>query len=94
MTLAIYSILTGKRVNNKVAMTGEIDLCKRVTAIGGVDAKLNGAKRAGATKALIPKENEEDLEKMRREGLSPEDENFEVVLIEHIDQVLEHALVD
>ena len=44
MTLAIYSVLTGKKVNNKVAMTGEIDLCKRVTAIGGVEAKLNGAK--------------------------------------------------
>ena len=94
MTLAIYSVLTGKRVNNKVAMTGEIDLCKRVTAIGGVEAKLNGAKRAGATKALIPKENLEDLEKMRRDGLSPEDETFEVICIDHIDQVLEHALFD
>ena len=94
MTLAIYSILTGKRVNNKVAMTGEIDLCKRVTAIGGVDAKLNGAKRAGVTKALVPKENEEDVEKMRRDGLSPEDDTFEIVFIDHIDQVLEHALVD
>jgi ATP-dependent Lon protease len=94
MTLAIYSILTGKRVNNKVAMTGEIDLCKRVTAIGGVDAKLNGAKRAGVTKALVPKENEEDVDKMRRDGLSPEDDTFEIVFIDHIDQVLEHALVD
>jgi len=94
MTLAIYSVLTGKRVNNKVAMTGEIDLCKRVTAIGGVEAKLNGAKRAGATKALIPKENLEDLEKMRRDGLSPEDDTFEVVCVDHIDQVLEHALFD
>ena len=93
MTLAIYSLLSGKKVNNKVAMTGEIDLCRRVTAIGGVDAKLNGAKRAGVTKALIPKENEEDLEKMRREGLSPEGDDFEVVLIEHIDEVLKHALV-
>ena len=92
MTLAIYSLLSGKKVNNKVAMTGEIDLCQRVTAIGGVDAKLNGAKRAGVTKALIPKDNEEDLEKMRRDGLSPEDDNFEVVLIEHIDDVLKHAL--
>ena len=35
---------------------------------------------------------EEDLEKMRRDGLSPEDDNFEVVLIEHIDDVLKHAL--
>ena len=94
MTLAIYSVLTGKKVNNKIAMTGEIDLCKRVTAIGGVEAKLNGAKRAGVTKALIPKDNEEDLEKMRRDGLSPEGDDFEVVLIDHIDQVLEHALVD
>lgn len=93
MTLAIYSVLTGKKVNNKVAMTGEIDLCKRVTAIGGVEAKLNGAKRAGVIKALIPKENEEDLEKMRRDELSPEDDNFKVILIDHIDQVLEHALV-
>ena len=55
MTLAIYSLLTGKKVNNKVALTGEIDLCKNVTAIGGVYAKLSGAKRAGITKALIPK---------------------------------------
>ena len=94
MTLAIYSLLSGKKVNNKVAMTGEIDLCKRVTAIGGVDAKLNGAKRAGVVKALIPKENEEDLEKMRRDGISPEGDDFEVILIEHIDDVLKHALVE
>ena len=92
MTLAMYSLMSGKKVNNKVAMTGEIDLCKRVTAIGGVDAKLNGAKRAGVIKALIPKENEEDLEKLRRDGLSPEGDNFEVVLIEHIDDVLKHAI--
>ena len=94
MTLAMYSLMSGKKVNNKVAMTGEIDLCKRVTAIGGVDAKLNGAKRAGVIKALIPKENEEDLEKLRRDGLSPEGDDFEVVLIEHIDEVLKHAIVN
>ena len=94
MTLAIYSLLTGKKVNNKVALTGEIDLCKNVTAIGGVYAKLTGAKRAGITKALIPKENMEDLERIRRDGTSPEDENFKVYPIEHIDDVLEHCLVD
>ena len=94
MTLALYSQLTNRRVNNKVAMTGEIDLCRNVTAIGGVGAKLNGAKRAGATKALIPMENKEDLDKLRREGISPEDDNFEVVFIETIEQVLEHALLD
>jgi len=92
MTLALYSQLTGIKVNNKVAMTGEIDLLGNVTAIGGVSAKLNGAKKAGATLALIPKENLEDLEKMRRENISPEDENFKVVCIEKIQEVLENAL--
>ena len=94
MTLAIYSVLTNKPVNNEVAMTGEINLTKQVTAIGGLDAKLNGAKKAGVTKALIPKENEEDLEKMRREGISPEGDNFEVVLVENIYDVFKHALVN
>ena len=92
MTLAIYSVLSGRKVNNKVALTGEIDLCKSVTAIGGVDAKLNGAKRAGATKALIPHENLEDLEKLQREGISPEDDDFKVFTVKTIDDVLKHCI--
>mgnify|MGYP001159475449 CR=1 FL=1 len=94
ITLAIYSVLTGKKVNNKVALTGEIDLCKNVTAIGGVYAKLNGAKRAGITKALIPEENMEDLERLRREGISPEDDTFEVKPISTIDDVLRECIID
>jgi len=93
ITLAIYSILTDRPVNNKVAMTGEIDLLRRVTAIGGVQAKLNGAKRAGAEIALIPEENLEDLERLRQEGVSPEDETFKVIPVSHINQVIEYALL-
>ena len=94
ITLAIYSVLSGKKINNKVAMTGEIDLCKKITAIGGVDAKLNGAKLSGVTTVLIPKENKEDLEKMRRSGLSPEDDNFKIIFVEHIDEVLKYAVIE
>ena len=93
MTLAIYSILTGKKVNNEVALTGEIDLCRNVTAIGGVYAKLNGAKKAGVKLALIPKENLEDLEILRKQDISPEDDTFEVKTIASIEQVLEYCLV-
>ena len=93
ITLAIYSQLTGIKVNNKIAMTGEIDLLGHVTAIGGVNAKLNGAKKAGATLVLIPKENEEDVDKLRREGISPEDDNFKVIFIETIQDVFKHALI-
>lgn len=93
MTLAIYSVLTGRKVNNEVAMTGEIDLWKNVTAIGGVYAKLMGAKKAGVKKALIPKDNLDDLEILRSEGISPEDESFQVVTIETIEDVINHALL-
>lgn len=94
MTLAIYSILSNKKVNNTLAMTGEIDLCKNITAIGGVGAKLNGAKRAGAKIALIPEENLEDLDKLRRDKISPEDEDFKVFTVNHIDQVLKYAIIN
>ena len=94
ITLAFYSILTDKKVNNKVAMTGEIDLLQNVTAIGGLGAKLLGAKRAGATKVLIPQENEQDLERLRLEGISPEDDDFVVIPVSHFSHVLEHALIE
>jgi ATP-dependent Lon protease len=93
-TLAIYSLLTGKKVNNKVCMTGEIDLIGNAGIIGGLNAKLNGGKKAGCTLALIPQENMEDLEKMRREGTSPEDDNFKVIPVSHIDQIIKYSLVE
>lgn len=91
MTLAIYSLLNNKKVNNELAMTGEIDLCGNITAIGGVPAKLNGAKKAGAKIALIPQDNLEDLQKLRKDNISPEDNNFKVITVSHINEVLELA---
>jgi Lon-like ATP-dependent protease len=85
--------LTDKKVDNKIAMTGETDLSKNVKAIGGLLAKLNGAKKAGATRALIPKENEEDWEDICRRGLDMTDENFKVIMVETIDEVLKLALI-
>jgi ATP-dependent Lon protease len=93
-TLAIYSLLSGKKVNNKVCMTGEIDLMGNAGIIGGLPAKLHGGKKAGCVLALIPDDNMEDLEKMRREGISPEDDNFKVIPVTHIDEILKHAIVE
>jgi|SaaInlStandDraft_7_1057024.scaffolds.fasta_scaffold01327_8 hypothetical protein len=93
ITLAIYSVLTNKKINNTVALTGEIDLQYKVTAIGGIYSKLNGAKTAGALLVLIPKENEDDLLILRNKGISPEDDNFKVEFIEHIDDVIKYTIV-
>jgi len=93
-TLAIYSLLTNKKVNNKVCMTGEIDLIGNITAIGGIESKLIGGKKAGCTIALIPQENWQDLEILRKKGSSPEDDSFKVYPIETIKQVINYTIIN
>ena len=93
ITLAFYSILTGRLVHNDICMTGEIDLRGMAGIIGGLESKLNGAKKAGCKLALIPMDNMDDMERMRREGTSPEDDNFKVIPVNNIKEVLEYALV-
>ena len=89
--LAIYSYLSQKPINQYVAMTGEIDLIGNITAIGGLEAKLVGAKKAKVTTALIPEENLQQLERLRKENKSPEDNYFKVIMIGHINQALEYV---
>jgi predicted ATP-dependent protease len=43
---------------------------------------------------LIPDDNMDDLERMRREGLSPEDDDFKVYPVSNIKQILEKALIN
>jgi len=93
ITLAFYSMMSGIPVRNDLCMTGEIDLRGHAGIIGGLESKLHGGKKAGCRLALIPQDNMEDLERMRREGLSPEDENFQVIPVNNIKEVLTHALV-
>jgi len=88
MATAITSALTQIPVLGDVAMTGEITLRGRVLPIGGVKEKLIAAHRGGICKVLLPKENEKDLRDVPeavRKGL-------ELVLVEHMDEVLSHAL--
>ncbi|WP_303005755.1 endopeptidase La [Romboutsia ilealis] len=89
MALAVLSALTNIPVRNNVAMTGEITLRGRVLAVGGIKEKLLAAHRAGITKVLLPKECESDLEEIPQNVK----EQMEFVLVEHMDEVLEHALL-
>ena len=54
---AIYSAIKGIKIDNHIAMTGEIGVLGGVKPIGGVKAKIMGAKKAGANIIIIPKEN-------------------------------------
>jgi ATP-dependent Lon protease len=90
MATAIASILSNQKVNNKVAMTGELTLTGKVLPIGGLKEKLIAAYKAGVTKALIPAKNyERDLEDIPDEVK----ENIEIISVKHIEEVLKKVLV-
>ncbi len=61
ITMALLSILTGKPLLPRTAMTGEITLTGEVTAIGGVKEKLLAAHRNGMTGVLLPQDNEPEV---------------------------------
>lgn len=57
----IVSAVTGRRIRQDVAVTGEISLAGRVRPVGGVFEKAYGARQAGIKTLVIPKENERDI---------------------------------
>ena len=85
---ALTSLITGKVVDSKTAMTGEITLSGAVLPVGGIKEKILAAHRAGIKKVILPKENERDLEDV------PEDVRNELkfVPVETIEEVLKEAL--
>jgi ATP-dependent Lon protease len=89
MATALVSALTGRKVRQDVAMTGEITLRGRVLPIGGVKEKLLAAYRAGVKTILLPRENQKDLEDVPEHVLK----EFEIILTDSIQDVLNVALV-
>ncbi len=89
MATALVSALTGRKVRQDVAMTGEITLRGRVLPIGGVKEKLLAAYRAGIKTILLPKENKKDLEDVPGHVL----QEFEIIFTETIEDVLQTALL-
>ncbi len=89
MVTSLVSALTNTPARHDVSMTGEITLTGRVLPIGGLKEKVLGARRAGIKHVILPKQNEADLQDIpvhlrRTMHFHP---------VEHLDQVLELALV-
>ncbi len=67
LTTALISALSGLKIDNKLAMTGEITLRGKILPIGGLKEKSIGANRNGIRKILIPFDNISDLEEVPNE---------------------------
>ena len=89
MVTAMISALTGIKVRNDLAMSGEITLRGRVLPVGGIKEKVLAAHRAGIKTLLLSKENKRDYVEI------PENvrNNLEFIWVEHMDEVLATALL-
>ena len=88
MATALASALSGRCVDQDLAMTGEITLRGRILPIGGLKEKLLAAKRAGIKRVLIPLDNRKHLEEVPvavRRALT-------IIPVGHMDEVLALAL--
>src|ERR1700730_11928713 len=89
MVTALVSLLSGRPIRPRVAMTGELSLTGVVLPVGGIKEKVLGAKRAGIREVILPAENEpnviEDLQPHVLDGV-------EIHFVSTVDQALEFAL--
>ena len=89
MATAIASALLKVPVRRDLAMTGEITLRGRVLPIGGLKEKVLAAHRGLIKNVLIPKENAKDIKEIPGKILK----DLELIMVEHMDEVLKQALV-
>ncbi len=85
MATGIYSAIYKHPIDHTVAMTGEISIHGNVKPIGGVYPKVKAAKKAGANKVIIPKEN--------IQSMLYEIKDIEIIPVSHLSEVFEHALL-
>ncbi|MDE7081666.1 MAG: endopeptidase La [Muribaculaceae bacterium] len=89
MTTAIASALTGRKVRQKLAMTGEITLRGKVLPVGGIKEKIIAAKRAGITEIILCRDNEKDILEIAERYV----EGLTFTFVESIAEVLDRALL-
>ena len=84
LTTALASLVTGKSVDPRLAMTGEVSLRGDVNPIGGLPEKLMAAQRSGVRRVLIPADNADDLCDVPREVTS----QLEIIPVKTVEEIL------
>ena len=70
MVTSIVSTYTGRKVKERIAMTGETTLRGRVMPVGGVKEKILAAKRAGITELILSEDNRKDIAEIKPEYIA------------------------
>jgi ATP-dependent Lon protease len=89
LVTALVSLLTGRPVRPRVAMTGEITLSGRVLPVGGIKEKVLAAHRLGVKEVILPRRNEKAVKEDIPENVRTD---VKIHLVSSIEEVLEMAL--
>lgn len=89
MVTALASLLSGRKVRPRVAMTGEITLRGKVLPVGGIKEKVLAARRAGVETVILPRDNRKDVEEDIPEDIRKE---MKIEYVDSVDEVLNLAL--
>jgi ATP-dependent Lon protease len=88
MATVLYSLFSGRKSRQGVAMTGELSLIGKVLPVGGIKEKILAAKRAGLHTVILPKLNEKDVAEVPKYAL----DGIAIHYVSHVDEVFELAL--
>ncbi len=88
MLTALSSLISGRKVSPKLAMTGEISLRGSVMPVGGIKEKVIAAHRSGAQVIILPRKNQRDLKEIPDEVLK----SLEFHFVDNISELLKVAL--
>ena len=89
ITIVLHSLLSGKKIRNNFAITGEMCLQGKVTAIGGLDLKILGGIRAGVKNFIYPKENDKEFKDFWKKYKDKDVvKGINFYEVEHIDEVV------
>ncbi|MDE7419995.1 MAG: endopeptidase La, partial [Muribaculaceae bacterium] len=88
MVTSLISAFTGKKVRERVAMTGEMTLRGKVLPVGGIKEKILAAKRAGITDIIISKENSRDIDEIEPIYV----DGLKFLYVNRIDDVISYAI--
>ncbi|MFV0242762.1 MAG: endopeptidase La [Lacrimispora sphenoides] len=89
MATAMLSAVTKRKVNAKVAMTGEITLRGRVLPIGGLKEKILAARMAHVEKVLAPDRNRPDIAELSEEIIG----DLDIIYVKNMPEVLKEAFI-
>ena len=90
MMTSIVSTFTGRKVRDRIAMTGETTLRGRVMPVGGIKEKILAAKRAGISDIMLSEDNRKDIADIKPEYI----EGLTFHYVKTNDDVLKLALLD